>query len=140
MGRVAELWSFAEGMKASEEDILDVHFRWLKAEIEQDMETLGSLLLDDAFCLLPGGERIEGKTKCLEFLGGESPSIERIEISNIWVKTDAELAVKVADFVTRFIDSRLPAVSGTHTWCLKKEFDEWKIQMLTWTMKSEPVA
>lgn len=124
-------------MRTNKEDILVVHDRWLKAEIAQDMETLGSLLHDEVFLQLPGGTRIKGKEKCLEFLGDDSTQIDRIEISNMWVHADVELAVKMADFETWFVDHRIPVASGTHTWCLIKEAEEWKILMMTWTIRGE---
>jgi len=95
------------------------------------------LLHDEVICLLPGGTRITGKQDLLNLICGDSPKIKRIDISNMWLELDSQLAVKVADFETHFYDDQIPVVSGTHTWCLKKEHKGWKIQMITWTLKSE---
>lgn len=124
-------------MTNTEKNILAIHDRWIEAEIQQNIETLGSLLHDDVLCILPGGTRIEGRGEFAEFLAADSPSIHRIDVSNMWVKADADLAVLVADFETQFTDNRMPRVFGTHTWCVRKNADEWRIQLLTWTLKGE---
>lgn len=125
-------------MTRSEESIVRVHERWLAAEIAEDLETLGSLLHEDALILMPGGARISGRMRCIEFMATVRPRIASIGISNLWIRGDAQFGLKVADFQTRFIDRHIPPATGTHTWCLKREGDEWRILMMTWTLKADP--
>ena len=128
------MWN-EENMARVESEILEVHQRWLEAEMAQDTDAMAALLHDDLQCVLPGGRRVAGKQAFLELIEADAPRIEKVDISNLWMSVDAEIALKIADFETHYSDSRLPAVLGTHTWGLKKEKGEWRIHMMTWTIK-----
>jgi hypothetical protein len=123
-------------MNTNDSDILTIHHRWLQAEIAQDVEAMEILLHTEVICLLPGGTRMIGQRDLLEVLGRDKIRVREIIISNLWMRAEANLAVKVADFETHFVDGRIPPVHGTHTWCLEKERGDWKIRLLTWTMRS----
>ena len=117
------------------EAILEVHEKWIAAELRGDPEGVLALCTDDVRWLAPDSQVVEGKEAARRLLADASAGVESIDIRELRVEGTETLAYKTCRYETRFrAESRRGRrlARGTHLWILRRVGRRWKVALVTW--------
>lgn len=121
-----------------EDEILRIHDEWIRLEESGNEKEVLRFCSQDVVWLVPGLGVLRGIEGVRSFLN-EQPdaTIVSIDAFDVEVEVSGKLAVKRANFCTRFVDDGAEkSAKGTHIWTLRKDrkTEQWRVTSLTWVI------
>ena len=116
--------------------IKDVHDLWIAKELEGNGSEVIDLCTLDIQWLPPNEPPIVGKEEIARYLGTHSTKIELIDISDLCIHGNDSLAYLISNYRTHYLTeghSEPHESTGTHLWILRKERDDWRVAVVTWS-------
>lgn len=125
-----------------ENEILRIHENWIGFEKSGNEQGVLKLCTEDVVWLVPGMGMLQGVDEVRSFLNGQpGATIVSIDTFDIAVEVADKLAVKRANFCTRFVENGVElSVTGTHIWTLRKDSQTacWRVASVAWVIAPEP--
>ncbi len=116
--------------------IKDVHDLWIAKELEGNGSEVIDLCTHDIQWLRPNKPPIVGKQEITKYLDTHSTKIESIDISDVCIRGNDSLAYLISNYRTHYLIEGHPEPhesTGTHLWILRKEGDDWRVAVVTWS-------
>lgn len=116
--------------------IKDVHDLWIAKELEGTGSDLIDLCTQDIQWLPPNDPPILGKEQIAKYLAAHPTKVRSIEISDLCIHGSGSLAYLISNYRTHYLTeghSGLHESTGAHLWVLRKEGDDWRVAVVTWS-------
>ena len=116
--------------------IKDLHRRWIANELEGNEAGVVDLCTADAQWLVPGAPPVAGKEQIAKYLAAHHVKIETIDVTDPSIDGNGRIAYLTSYYRTRYSTEDLSDVQeaqGTHLWILRREGDDWRVAVVTWT-------
>ena len=117
--------------------IKDVHDLWIAKELEGNGSEVIDLCTPDLQWLPPNNPPIVGKEEIAKYLAAHSAKVESIEIYDLRIHGNGSLAYLISHYRTHYLTeghSELHESTGAHLWVLRKEGDDWRVAVVTWSV------
>ena len=116
--------------------IKDVHDLWIAKEIEGNGSEVIDLCTQDIQWLPPNDPPILGKEQIAKHLAAHPTKVESIDISDRFIHGSGSLAYLISNYRTHYLTeghAELRESTGSHLWVLRKEGDDWRVAVVTWS-------
>lgn len=114
--------------------IRDLHHRWIAKELEGNETAVVDLCTADVRWLVPGAPPIAGKDEIAKYLATHHVKIQTLEVSDPAIEGNGTIAYLTSNYRACFVsEGLLEEAKGTHFWVLRKEGNEWRVAVVTWT-------
>jgi len=124
----------------SEEDlntIRDLHDIWIAKELEGKGSEIIDLCTEEVHWLPPDGPPIVGKEEIANYLAAERVKLLTVNASDVSIHGSGSIAYLISNYTTRYLTEGHSEVAheakGTHLWVLRKEEDDWRVAVVTWS-------
>ena len=117
--------------------IKDVHDLWIAKELEGNGSEVIDLCTEDIQWLPPNAPPIVGKEEIVKHLAAHSTKVESIDISDVCIHGSGSLAYLISNYRTHYLTpdhSGLHESTGSHLWIMRKEGDDWRVAVVTWSV------
>jgi ketosteroid isomerase-like protein len=117
--------------------IKEVHNLWIGKELEGNGSEVIDLCTEDVQWLPPSDPPMVGKEEIAKHLAAHPTKVESIEISDVCIHGSGSLAYLISNYRTHYFapgHSGLHESRGSHLWILRKEDDDWRVAVVTWTV------
>lgn len=117
--------------------ITHLHDIWIAKELEGRAYEVIDLCSDDVRWLPPDASPILGKEEIEKYLATQDAKLLGIDAIDVSVQGSGSLAYLISNYTTSYLieaHSEIPhQAKGTHLWILRKERDDWRVVVVTWS-------
>lgn len=116
--------------------IKDVHDLWITKELEGNGSEVIDLCTQDIQWLPPNDPPIVGKEEIAKHLAAHPTKVQSIDINDLCIRGSGSLAYLISNYRTHYLTkghSELHESTGAHFWVLRKEGDDWRVAVVTWS-------
>lgn len=117
--------------------IVKVHDRWIEAELTGNNAQLIDFCTDDVRWIPSGSPPLAGKGAIARYLDFNRVDVKEVRTTEVVICGNDSVAYLTSNFSTRYTSQHSTEIvesTGTHVWILRKEAEQWRVAVVTWSL------